>query len=144
MVEEPESSSAQLQLALHPPTTTTAPSKPLLVLSTVRREREYRGTVWIPRILWALEWARRNELGAQTPADMARILKSHGEIDVPHENVARAFRDLRGKKYVVGLWTGLAKRYEIAESGTLLLQTLIDEDQHASAPAASPKTKHRR
>jgi hypothetical protein len=119
----------QLQLALNNDLAVEA-----TLLPTIRREREYRGTVWIPRILWALEWASRHRLGPQTPAEMARILKNHGEIDVPHNNVARAFRDLRGQDEVAGLWRGVAKRYEIAPAGTLLLQTLIEEDQHASAP----------
>jgi hypothetical protein len=104
-------------------------------LATMRREREYKDTVWIPRILWALEWARQANLGAQTPADMARILTDYGQLDVPRNNVARAFRDLRDDERCRGLWTGTSKRYGITEAGTLLLGALLREDEHASTPS---------
>jgi len=123
--------SGQLTLALE--STSPAPTSGSGSLPTFRRDRAYRGTTWIPRILWALEWARNNNLGPQTPADMARILSVHGEIDVPHNNVARAFRDLRGTD-TVGLWRGVAKRYVIEEGGSLLLRSLLEEDQYASHP----------
>lgn len=116
-----------------PPAST--PGTQSTLLPTIRRERAYRGTTWIPRILWALEWAKRNNLGPQRPTDMARILVEHGEIDVPPNNVARAFRDLRGKDAVAGLWRGIAKRYVIEEGGSLLLRSLLEEDQHASEPS---------
>lgn len=103
-------------------------------LPTIRRERSYHGTTWIPRILWALEWAKRNNLGPQTPADLARLLRVHGEIDVPHNNVARAFRELKGKDFIAGLWRGISKRYVIEEGGTILLQSLLDEDLHSTQP----------
>src|SRR5690606_33232238 len=61
-------------------------TRPVPELPTVRRNRECRGTVWIPRILWALEWARQHALGPQSPADIARVLGAHGPIDVPRNN----------------------------------------------------------
>jgi hypothetical protein len=103
----------------------------------MRRDRAYGGTTWVPRILWALEWARRNNLGPQSPADIARILNAHGEIDVWGNNVARAFRDLRGTDVISGLWKGVSKRYVIEQGGTLLLQTLLEEDLHAGDPSLS-------
>lgn len=97
-------------------------------LPTLRRDREYKGTVWIPRILWALEWARLNGKGPLSPADMARVLADNGQLDVPRNNVARAFRDLRGDERCTGLWRGIAKRYEISQPGTLLIQALLKDD----------------
>lgn len=133
-----EPSSEQLSLALPVP---PAPPPPALdtTLPTIHRDRAFRGTKWIPRILWALEWAKRTSLGAQSPADMARILEAHGEITVPHNNVARAFRELRDKDFVAGLWRGVAKRYVIEEGGSMLLRTLIEEDQHAAKPSPTKK-----
>ena len=132
----PEPSVEQLTLALPQP---SAPAATSAALPTMRRDRAFHGTTWIPRILWALEWAKRSNLGPQTPADMARILKAHGEIDVPHNNVARAFRDLRGKEVAAGLWRGTAKRYVIEEGGSVLLRSLLEEDQHASLPSDPKK-----
>jgi GTPase SAR1 family protein len=126
-----------------PPVASQPPSPPLTPngssLPTIRRERSYHGTTWIPRILWALEWAKMNNLGPQTPADIARILKAYGEIDVPRNNVARAFRDLRGKEVVAGLWRGIAKRYVIDNGGSILLRTLLEEDQSVSHPSGGGK-----
>src|SRR5690606_5493636 len=48
-------------------------------LPRIPRSLEYGGTVWVPRILWALEFARRSQLGPLTAADIARILSSEGE-----------------------------------------------------------------
>lgn len=130
---EPERASpSQLNLPLPSPTRSSA--VPSGTLPTLRREREYRGTVWIPRILWALEYARRNDLGAHSASDIARTLRRHGELDVPPNNVARAFRDLKGEEAVAGLWRVTAKRYEIEEPGSKLLQAMLDEDEHALEP----------
>lgn len=49
------------------------------------------GSVWKARILWALEWARRNDPGPKSAADIANILTEHG-VRVPGTNTARAFR----------------------------------------------------
>lgn len=122
----PQSSSTVRRKLSEPPSVLDA------TLPTIRRERAYHGTTWIPRILWALEWAKRNNLGPQTPADLARLLRDHGEIDVPHNNVARAFRELKAKDFIAGLWRGIAKRYVIEDGGSILLQSLLDEDLHAA------------
>ena len=65
---------------------------------------KYEGIVWVPRILWALEWARRSSSGALTAAEIARVLRDHCQLLVPKENVARAFRDFRRKKIPDTLW----------------------------------------
>ncbi len=128
----------QISLPLSPsPSATSTSTPPQPALPTMRRDRAYGGTTWVPRILWALEWARRNNLGPQSPADIARILNAHGEIDVWGNNVARAFRDLRGTDVISGLWKGVSKRYVIEQGGTLLLQTLLEEDLHAGDPSLS-------
>lgn len=113
-------------------------------LATIRRDLAIRGSTWIPRILWALEWARTNDLGAQSPADVARILCTHGEIDVPGTNVARAFRELSGREAIVGLWRYSGRRYVIESAGTLLLRALLDEEQHGSPAPASARPQRGR
>jgi hypothetical protein len=93
------------------------------VLPTISRDLAHDGTVWIPRILWALEMARRNSWGALTAADISRILKNHGNIDVPNTNVARAFRDQGHSE----LWCALGKRYQITDAGTLVIRGLVGD-----------------
>lgn len=94
-------------------------------LSRIPRNFKWRGTCWIPRILWALEWARCRGLPPRTASDLARILVAHGDIDVPATNVARAFRKLRGDDRVDGLWESRGKRYRITATGSTLIRSLV-------------------
>jgi len=91
-----------------------------------------RGTVWVPRILWALEYASRRALGPRTAADIARILEEHAAVTVPATNIARAFRDhaededpplwdeIEGRRYVINT----AGRDELARA--LATSTALD------------------
>lgn len=94
-------------------------------LTPLRRDQAYGGTVWIPRILWALEWGRREGRPRLSAADIARILTDYGELDVPRNNVARAFRVHKGDDRVAGLWISSGKRYEITDAGVLRCKALM-------------------
>lgn len=98
-------------------------------LEKIHRDIEHKGTVWTPRILWALEFAKRRHLGPQRASDLAELLVRYGDIDVPRNNVARAFRDFSPENGVDGLWTVEKKRYLITEAGALLLKALLSNDQ---------------
>jgi len=102
--------------------TSIRPSMPRL-----GRTVKYASSVWIPRILWALEFANRNSLGGLSAADIARILQSHADIDVNGTNVARAFRAL-SSSLVSHLWTSERKRYAVTEAGRNLLHTIASDD----------------
>ncbi len=97
-------------------------------IPTLRRDLKHESTVWIPRILWALEWARQNQLSGRTAAEIATILSTYGDMNVPNTNVARAFRVLKDKAEIKGLWTHVGQRYEISNTGVRLLQALLLED----------------
>lgn len=63
-------------------------------LPLLGRRAKLFDSVWVPRVLWALEWIRLHESGA--PANAARlskVLTEHGGTRVPGTNVARAFRE---------------------------------------------------
>ncbi|MES2642512.1 MAG: hypothetical protein V4850_23715 [Myxococcota bacterium] len=96
-------------------------------LGRIPRDLASRGTVWVPRILWALEWTRRQQKEPASPKEMSEALAQHGDIDVPHNNISRAFRDLK-KADVSGLWVVTGKRYAITSSGTALLISLVESD----------------
>lgn len=85
----------------------------------------YEGTVWIPRILWALEQARKQGEGAKSAADLARILAGDAGLKVAPNNVARAFRDLKGKPYAKGLWLARQQKYTITKTGQDLLAKVL-------------------
>ena len=84
----------------------------------------HAGTVWIPRVLWALEWAGREKLGPQTAAELARILNDQAKLKAAPNNVARAFRDLKGDPRARGLWAHESQRYTITPDGRTLLRRL--------------------
>jgi len=86
------------------------------------------GTLWIPRILWALEWAKRHGQGPRSASDLARILHEEGEIGVPATNVARALRDTGIRTFLLPLMNSVGKRYSITEAGTALLLPLLKEE----------------
>jgi hypothetical protein len=97
-------------------------------LPRIRPDTEYAGTVWLPRLLWALEWANRAGLGPRSASEIAAILREHGDVDVPGTNVARAFREFRENRGGEGLWEGAGKRYSILPGGRSLLAALIKEN----------------
>lgn len=94
-------------------------------------ERTVRGTVWIPRILWALEWASRHGRSPLSAADIARVLTEHGGIEVSRHNVARAFRDYRNDADVARMWVIVGRGYAITDAGTRTLEALLADGDGA-------------
>jgi hypothetical protein len=98
------------------------------VLPTIPQDKKHLGTSWVPRILWALEWARLSRQGPCSASDVARILDTRGGINVPNTNVARAFRDLHKVNEDQRLWVAKGKRYTIDDAGRRALDMLMKED----------------
>ncbi len=87
------------------------------------------GTVDLPRILWALEFARLRGLGAQSPADLARLFTESGGHLVQPNNVARAFRTWNARPEAYVWWSCSRKRYTITAAGTARLHSFLAEAQ---------------
>jgi hypothetical protein len=100
-------------------------SKSVKTLRPLDQNLEHEGTVWIPRILWALEWAKLNQAGPRTAADLTKILEEQAGLAVRPNNLARAFRDLKDDSRARDLWTMAEKRYTIAPRGETLLREII-------------------
>jgi hypothetical protein len=64
----------------------------------------FDGTVWIPRLLWALDTAAKHGLGPIAPSELARLLERELESTIQATNTARAFRDLRASNPVTSSW----------------------------------------
>lgn len=97
-------------------------------MPTLPRDKKHLGTMWVPRILWALEWARVQGRGPCSASDVARILDGNGGVNVPNTNVARAFRDLHQTNLKHHLWSGKGKRYTIADAGRRAIEMLLKHD----------------
>lgn len=112
---------------------TPAPAKPAAVAKTkgstvlapLSAELSYQNTVWIPRILWAMEWSVRTKRGPATASELSKILNTHTTVKVQPNNVARAFRDLNGTAAVKGLWKISGKKYVISPAGSKLISGLL-------------------
>jgi hypothetical protein len=83
------------------------------------------GSVWVSRILWALEYARVNQLGQVTAAQIATILTREGDRDLPNTNVARAFREFAKKPEIEVYFSRSGRRYSITSEGTAVIMSLI-------------------
>jgi hypothetical protein len=98
------------------------------------------GSVWIPRILWALMHAERTQSGPLTAADIDRRLTEHAAINVHAPNVARAFRELKGK---YELWVCKGRRYTLTDPGRRTFAAIFHEFEtrdiavHSLEPLAS-------
>jgi hypothetical protein len=80
------------------------------------------GSVWVPRILWALEYAKLRNLGPQSASDISRVLTEHSGLNVPSPNVARAFRD-RKQSSAASYWKEVdGQKYEISGAGSEALR----------------------
>ncbi len=89
-------------------------------------ELTHAGTVWIPRILWALEWALRHRLGPQSASDIARLLHDHAFLAVANTNIARAFRHHRKDAECQKMWRETEPlRYEILSQGREVLGAVL-------------------
>lgn len=91
------------------------PQRTEVPMPSLAPDHEYMGTVWIPRILWALIHAELTKRGALTAAEIDRTLSEHAGINVHDTNVARAFRDIKGT--VDHLWVCQGKRYTLTDAG---------------------------
>lgn len=109
--------------ALHAPDEhRTDRSEPLPPLEGKPR---YEGSVWLPRILWALEWGRRSGSDPMSAADIARVLSANGVV-VPPTNTARAFRTKRDDPRVLHLCDEPEpQRYSINEAGRSALAQIL-------------------
>jgi hypothetical protein len=94
-------------------------------LGPLEGDPRIHGSVWIARILWALEWARRHDPTPKSAADIARILSANG-VRVPPTNTARAFRVPRDDPRRTALCDEPApQRYTISGSGRRALFELL-------------------
>lgn len=94
-----------------------------------------QGSIWLARILWALEHGRRSGAGPLKAADIARILQQNG-VDVPNTNTARAFRIPKDDPRTTGLCDEPAsQQYAISDKGRRVLYewlpSAMDEDEPA-------------
>jgi hypothetical protein len=98
---------------------TQAPAAP--ALRPLGQKEAMDGSVWVPRILWALEFAKLRQLGPQSASDISRVLGEHSGLSVPSPNVARAFRDR--KEQGASYWKEVdSQRYEISRAGSVALR----------------------
>jgi hypothetical protein len=95
------------------------------ILPRLSRNQKLKGSVWVPRILWALEYARINRLGSLTAAQIANILTEEADIDVPKTNAARAFRDFAKNQDIMVYFTRHGKRYSITNEGSAIIRSII-------------------
>jgi hypothetical protein len=95
------------------------------LLPRLPRNLKLHSSVWVPRILWALEYAATNHLGPLTAAQIAKILTEEGDMDVPNTNVARAFRDFRKNSDIEIYFVRNGKRYSITSEGSAIIQSII-------------------
>ena len=87
------------------------------------------GSVWVPRILWALEFAKLRDLGPQSASDISRVLGEHSGLNVPSPNVARAFRDR--KQQGASYWKEVdSQRYEISRAGSAALRKQLRSSEN--------------
>lgn len=129
----PATATATVDAAAHAPTEDSTSSRPASAtvpddfeLSPLDGTPRLQGSVWVPRILWALEWARRHDPGPKTAANIATILTDHG-VQVPGTNTARAFRTERDDPRAMGLVEELeGQRYAITDDGRKALAELLE------------------
>lgn len=105
------------------PRTTSVP------MPSLGLDQQYQGSVWIPRIVWALMHAERMQTGALTAADIDRTLSEHAGVNVHGTNVARAFRELKGK---CDLWVCKGRRYSLTDPGRRAFTAIFHEFEVAN------------
>lgn len=90
------------------------------------RSSTYLGTVQVPRILWALEWAQRAGEAGVTASRISEILEEHAGMSVPSPNISRALRDLRNNPDAQKLWVEVRPlAFQITEQGTAVLRRVV-------------------
>ena len=95
-------------------------------LPRLPRNLKLHSSVWVSRILWALEYAAVNQRGLLTAAQIAQILTEEGDVDVPNTNVARAFREFNPDIEVYFIRHG--KRYSITKEGSAVIRSCITSE----------------
>jgi hypothetical protein len=96
-------------------------------LAELGGDERIHGSIWIARLLWALEWARRHEPAPKTASELARILTDNG-VHVQAPNAGRAFRTPHDDPRRTGLCEEpKAQRYVISASGRRALFELLSE-----------------
>lgn len=106
---------------------------------------KHDGSVWLPRILWALEFARRHLPGPKSAAELARILTNEAGFKVQETNMARAFRDLgRG---LDGLVESTEHGYQLRDRGAAMFADVFEPSStqanrvKSKATAVAPKAR---
>ncbi|HEY9625680.1 MAG TPA: hypothetical protein V6C84_00120 [Coleofasciculaceae cyanobacterium] len=97
-------------------------------LPRLPRDLKLNSSVWVPRILWALEYAAINRCGSLTAAQIAKILTEEGDMDIPNTNVARAFREFSGDPGIEICFTRHGKRYSITNEGSAIIRSCIQSE----------------
>lgn len=117
-------SAATAALGPEEPTSPVAPTGDAGLPPLIGKPR-FRGSVWLPRLLWALESGRRNGAGPMSAADISRVLCDNG-VEVPPTNTARAFRTERDDPRRHGLCDEPAtQRYVINDAGRAALAEIL-------------------
>lgn len=97
-------------------------------LPPIRADVRHLGTVWLPRILWALEWASQNKHAPLSAAEIAVVLRENSQLDVAGTNIARAFRSFKATGAST-LWTVTGKRYALTEAGSTTLRAILEDQR---------------
>jgi hypothetical protein len=106
------SDAASLQTSLFE--ANTVPTK--IEMPTLPIDHASYGSVWYPRILWALTYVERACLPDPTAAEIDRVLQEQARISIHGPNVARAFRDLKKIKGQ-DFWSCKGRRYCLTNAG---------------------------
>jgi hypothetical protein len=101
------------------------PPRTEIPMPSLDPDHEYMGSVWIPRILWALIQAERAKHGPLTAAEIDRTLSEHAGLNVHGTNVARAFREMKG--HVDQLWSCQGRRYTLTDAGRHAFQAAFSD-----------------
>jgi hypothetical protein len=104
------------------------------------REQSFGGSKYIVRVLWALELAARAGTGPLISADIARIIRDYGGVEVAGANVAKFLRKQKNSAEYTHLWKEDPPKYfSINSVGRATLSSFIDQGRGASSgePAES-------
>lgn len=110
---------------------TDEPTRPLVQLRPLPSNFVHEGSTWLPRILWALEFAHRMGEPPRSSAEIARILNEHGEQSVVGNNVARAFREYKERRVHQTYWRVTGKRYVITDAGRAAIEAALTKIEYA-------------
>ncbi|WP_224240833.1 ATP-binding protein [Hyalangium gracile] len=95
---------------------------------------DYKGSQYIPRILWALEWAHLHKAGRLSAVGIAKVLKTHCDLDETPSGVSKALSLLKGDSRAVDFWAMLGRSYEITAAGRKVLHGILAAHSRSSRP----------